>query len=175
MKVCPYCKIEIAQDAIKCGHCREWLNTKTLSFKNPYIKFGTLILLLYATPALIGRYFIAKTFENTIKKDINYSPQSKLKINSHHLKKSNKGFYVVGEIINADTFVWSSISILVTFRNAKKEVSNVASTNVWNIKPGESRGFEVDFGCSGVPYDAKEHVSYEIEIEEARGIENSTH
>lgn len=167
LKSCSYCKRDIAQAAVKCPFCQEWLTKRELSLRNPYVKCllagGLAFVLIFIVPKFIFYKWVER---------LSYSPktyvrdQSKVYVESHNLVVRKNSFVVVGVVRNDENITWSSLSIVATFRNQTGALSSLGTGSVSNLGPKSSKAFEVSIGCAAEPYDKDKYATYDISVDE---------
>lgn len=167
-KECPYCRTDVRIDAIKCPSCREWLNKKELSVKNPYVQAIFFMTFFFGIYLLFQNYMVEKTSSFYKKVEgINYSPNRKLRILSQRLIKDKSVYRIVGEIKNEENFKWNSVELVAIFKNKKNEIMFLSSSYIQDLKPGETKYFQTTGPCSEIPLNVEGYGSYELIIDSA--------
>jgi ribosomal protein L40E len=165
-KVCNYCQKEIPFEAIKCPYCQEWLNKKTLSWRNPYAP-GIIMILLAIVSFGAMRYWHYKMTLSLFTEPITYNPKSELKILHSKAINDDTGLRVIGEIENKENFKWSRIELLTVFKDKNNETIFLAPVYIYDVRPGEKRYFQSNTPCSTENLRLKNYQSYELFIESA--------
>jgi predicted nucleic acid-binding Zn ribbon protein len=163
-KTCPYCLSEIPAEAVKCSHCSEWLNKRELSLGNPY--FVGIMLMVIGFCVIFGLQMNIRNKFATVLEEKFDAKTTKIKILKHQ-KQLKPKVTVVGKVKNEDGRDWNGVSIKVIAYDKDEKSFYIGDAYLSNLKKGDEKYFQVNFGCSEDGIDETMIDHYEIGVESA--------